>query len=146
MSKLSASKLETPATNSLELENDEKVLVVDDEIDARVIHSRYLLNAGVSPDNIISATNGAEALSILTKDTKKKIKLVMLDFKMPGVDGATVLREIRITRADVRVIVVSALKLSLSDPELEGAESFIQKPLRLNHALFSKREPAVVTD
>jgi CheY-like chemotaxis protein len=67
------------------------VLVVDDEEVVRAGISRVLEKQGLS---IHTAADGSEALDIMANQT---IDIVLLDIKMPGMDGIEVLRHIRAT-------------------------------------------------
>ncbi len=71
-----------------------KVLVVDDHEGARLITCRALKSLGHATS---SASNGAEALqAIQTADQRKQpFDLIILDLKMPGMDGLEVAEQIR---------------------------------------------------
>jgi Fe-S oxidoreductase/ActR/RegA family two-component response regulator len=66
-----------------------KILVVDDEDDARVFISTVLADAGAT---IIEATDGDQAIELAGKE---KPDLITLDISMPGKDGVQVFRELR---------------------------------------------------
>ena len=66
-----------------------KILVVDDEDDARVFISTVLADAGAT---IIEATDGDQAIELAGKE---KPDLITLDISMPGKDGVEVFRELR---------------------------------------------------
>lgn len=65
------------------------VLVVDDNIDARVIASRILRHLG---EEAVCVAGGAEAIEFLRHE---RPKLVLLDLDMPDMDGGAVVRWIR---------------------------------------------------
>ncbi len=64
-----------------------KILLVDDEQGIRQIMKEYCLNEGYE---VTEATNGKEALELLTK---RKYNLMVLDIMMPEMDGFTMLKE-----------------------------------------------------
>jgi CheY-like chemotaxis protein len=79
-----------------------KILLVDDEEHIRLLFKEELEEEGYSID---IASNGFEALQKL-KD--RRFDLVVLDIKMPGMDGIQTLNEIKKVNKDQRVILCSA--------------------------------------
>jgi two-component system response regulator len=81
------------------------------------------------------ATDGKSALAMLRNGLRVPA-LILLDLKMPGMDGIEVLREIRTDDRlrDLPVVVVtsSALELDRADAFAAGASGYIQKPLALD--------------
>ncbi len=79
------------------------------------------------------ASNGAEALRLFSQSpTKQPVDVVLLDMKMPGMNGIEVCEELR-QSSDVPVIVLSGVeedKNMLTKVGL-GIEDFIQKPFRI---------------
>jgi len=101
-----------------------KILIVDDEKNIRMTISQALTDMDVETD---SAVNGEEALSKL-KDTE--FGLVLLDLRMPGMDGMEVLEKLREDRPDIRVVIITAhgtIDCAVDAMKL-GAVDFIQKP------------------
>ena len=77
------------------------VLVVDDEQDLRDGSERILTRAGF---HVLKASRGDEALELLPK---QKVSIVLLDLKMPGMDGMEVLKHIRALDETILVIVIT---------------------------------------
>ena len=103
---------------------DKPILIVDDEKNIRLTLSRSLEVLGVETD---SAEDGKEAL---VKLREKEFGLILLDIRMPGVDGMEVLRQVRESRPDIRIIILTAygtIELAVEAMKL-GAVDFIQKP------------------
>jgi len=103
---------------------DKPILIVDDEKNIRLTLSRSLEVLGVETD---SAEDGKEAL---VKLREKEFGLILLDIRMPGVDGMEVLRRVRKSRPDIRIIILTAygtIELAVEAMKL-GAVDFIQKP------------------
>lgn len=100
------------------------VLIVDDEKNIRLTLSRSLEALELETD---TAVNGEEALARLKE---KEFGLILLDLKMPGMDGMEVLRRVREIRPDIRIIIVTAYGTIESAVEAMrlGAVDFIQKP------------------
>ena len=91
------------------------------------------------------ATDGKSALAMLRNGLGVPA-LILLDLKMPGMDGIEVLREIRADDRlrDLPVVVVtsSALESDRADAFAAGASGYIQKPLALDQ--FGKDLESVV--
>jgi DNA-binding response OmpR family regulator len=100
------------------------VLIVDDEKNILLTLSQSLEVLQLETD---TATNGEEALAKLKE---KDFGLILLDIRMPGMDGMEVLRQVREIRPDIRIIMISAygtIELAVEAMKL-GAVDFIQKP------------------
>lgn len=104
--------------------NIRKILIVDDEKNIRMTVSQALADLKVKTD---TAVNGEEALAKL-KDLD--FGLVLLDLRMPGMDGMDVLARLRKDRPDIRVVIITAYGTvdSAVDAMKLGAVDFIQKP------------------
>jgi CheY-like chemotaxis protein len=103
---------------------DKPILIVDDEKNIRLTLSTSLEALGVKTD---SAEDGKEAL---LKLKEKEFGLILLDLRMPGVDGMEVLRQVRESRPDICIIILTAfgtIELAVEAMKL-GATDFIQKP------------------
>ena len=100
------------------------ILVVDDEKNIRLTLSQALETLGTQID---AAANGEEALAKLRE---KEFGLILLDIRMPGMDGLEVLRQVREVRPDIRVIMITAYGTVESAVEAMklGAVDFLQKP------------------
>jgi len=107
--------------------NQRSILVVDDEEALRTVLSSELSSEGYLVD---TASDGDEAITILQG---KSFDLVLLDIKMPRVDGFEVLKFIKKTNPAMKVIMLTAfadLKNAIESKKL-GAEDFISKPYDL---------------
>jgi excisionase family DNA binding protein len=101
------------------------VLVVDDEEVIRDFFKRTLTEY-----KVITAASGEEALYIIKND---RPDLVLLDIKMPGIDGIETLRQIKKIDKSISVIILSAhgtLKTNIEAVRL-GAFDSIAKPFDL---------------
>ncbi|MGA3173098.1 MAG: response regulator [Syntrophorhabdales bacterium] len=79
-----------------------RILLVDDEEHIRLLFKEELEEEGYG---IGLASDGFEALDILKTE---RFDLVVLDIKMPGMDGIQTLNEIKKLNKDQRVILCSA--------------------------------------
>ena len=106
------------------------VLVVDDEAIVRQIVKVALERAG---HKVVIAESGEAAIEAF-KRTRGQVGLVLLDWKMPGMDGTEALRILRKIAPDVKVIISSGL--SQSDTEYHFRETpvagYLQKPYRMS--------------
>jgi CheY-like chemotaxis protein len=100
------------------------ILIVDDEKNIRLTLSQVLETLGAEID---TAANGEEAL---TKLKGREFSLILLDIRMPGMDGMEILRRVREIRPDIRVIMITAYGTIESAVEAMklGAVDFLQKP------------------
>ena len=82
--------------------NDKTILVVDDEVDLLEMVQSIFDRAGFT--NILTAASGKEAIKVW-KD--RHPDLIILDIMMPGMDGLSVLKEIRET-SNIPVLLLTA--------------------------------------
>ncbi len=116
---------------------DLRILVVDDE-EIAAEHARIVLDeAGIMADTCLS---GPEALQMLELQHAKHepYNLVLLDWKMPEMDGVEVAREIR-KRYDKETTVIILTSFNWDDIMDEalhtGVDSFLAKPLFASNVL-----------
>ena len=103
------------------------ILVVDDEDALRTVLSSELESEGYV---VATAGDGDEAITVLQG---KSFDLVLLDIKMPRVDGFEVLRFIKEHHPATKVIMLTGfadLKNAIESKKL-GAEDFVSKPYDL---------------
>ncbi|MGD9286258.1 MAG: response regulator [Desulfobacterales bacterium] len=101
-----------------------QVLIVDDEQNIRDGSERILTRVGFE---VQKASTGAEALDIIAQQT---IEIVLLDLKMPGMDGMEVLARIQELDKPILVIVITGFATVETAIEAmkQGAYDFIPKP------------------
>ncbi|WYP26129.1 response regulator [Alkalihalobacillus sp. FSL W8-0930] len=105
-----------------------KLLVVDDQYGIRVLLNEILQKDGYS---VHQAANGVQALSIVQDENPD---LILLDMKIPGMDGLEILRRIKVTHPDIKVIMMTAYgELNLINEAIElGAVSYFSKPFDID--------------
>jgi len=84
------------------MENEIKILLVDDEEDFRKLLAFWLKSKGYS---VITASNGEDALSLARNE---RPDIIFMDLNMPVMDGADALKRLREFDKDVPVIIISA--------------------------------------
>ncbi len=106
-----------------------KILVVDDEPRITSVLDEYFSALGYT---VLTAKNGREALERVEAD---RPSLVLLDIRLPGMDGMEVLRQIKARAPGVEVIMITAVKdLALASEALAlGARDYITKPFDLTY-------------
>ncbi|MCJ7818677.1 MAG: response regulator, partial [Syntrophales bacterium] len=82
--------------------SDRSVLIVDEEEHIRLTLALALEKLNIPVD---TAVNGEEALQKLAE---KSYSLMLLDLRMPGIDGLEVLRRVPEIRPEVKVIIITA--------------------------------------
>ena len=104
------------------------VLLVEDEDAVRVFASRALKNKGYK---VLQARTGEQALDIL-RDTEG-VDLMVTDMMMPGMDGGTLARLIRVERPEIRIIVISGYSEEVARGDIVDTADFhfLPKPFSL---------------
>ena len=114
-----------------------RVLVVDDDADIRTNISDIFSDLGY---DVTTAAEGASALQCVRESD---FDVVLLDYKMPGIDGATLYREIKAIRPSIAAIMVTAYAGSdgVQRAVETGTWDVLQKPVNIPE-LLSKVEQA----
>ncbi|MGE4488067.1 MAG: response regulator [Kiritimatiellales bacterium] len=110
------------------------ILIVDDDPVTQVVFSQFLEKKGFST----SVTDSG--FSALLKVNEKEPDLIIADILMPGMDGITLIRELRRTYPALPLIAVSGGQHGATtdfEPQAEknGADCFLRKPIHLNDLL-----------
>ena len=108
-----------------------KVLIVEDESTARKSMALLLADEGYE---VLQAEDGPQALT-LTADCQPD--LMLLDIRLPGMDGLSILECLRAKRIDIAVLVMTADTTSSTAIRATqlGAFDYIAKPVHLDHLL-----------
>lgn len=113
------------------------MMLVDDEKRFLITTQKLLAKKDIE---VITATSGQEALDILQQ---KNIHVVIMDVKMPGMDGIAVLKEIKSRFPIVEVIMLTghAMVESAIEELKSGATDYLMKPTGIDE-LTAKAEEA----
>jgi CheY-like chemotaxis protein len=108
------------------------ILVVDDEPDvAEMFRQRFRREVRQGTYVLHFAPSGEEALEKLSNGVQPELIVILSDINMPGMDGLTLLREIKTRRPELPVMMVTAY----GDDERrrraaeDGAFEFLTKPV-----------------
>jgi two-component system response regulator len=119
-----------------------EILLIEDNMNDAELSIRALRKSNVN-NELIHLKNGAEAFHFLFgtgnyagRDISNKPRVILLDLKMPKVDGLEVLRQIKANKL-TKAIPVVVLTSSKEHPDIErayslGANSYIVKPVEFN--------------
>lgn len=113
-----------------------KVLVVDDEADFRETIVKRLQKRRV---NVTGAESGEKALELIVA---QPFDVVVLDVKMPGLDGIETLREIKKINPFIEVILLTghaSMESGIEGMKL-GAFDFVMKPAAIDELLEKMRQ------
>lgn len=129
---------------------DKMILIVEDNPDDEALTIRALRKNHIG-NRLVVARDGAEALDFLfctgaysDRDPHDLPQTILLDLKLPKVDGLEVLKRIR---ADERTSLLPVVILTSSNEERDivqsyknGANSYVRKPVDFNEFLDAARQ------
>jgi CheY-like chemotaxis protein len=98
------------------------VLVVDDDEATRSAERALLHDNGF---RVVEARDGAEAMEMMQADPPA---LVVLDVQMPGVDGPSFARELRMALRHVPLVIVTGARDPRREADRCNAEAYLAKP------------------
>lgn len=116
---------------------DKKILLVDDEVE---FASTLAERLNIREIDTKVATDGEAALQIMESDPRD---IVLLDLKMPGLDGLEVLKLIKGKHPSVQVIILTghgSTREGIEGMRL-GAFDYLMKPINIEE-LIKKLEDA----
>jgi DNA-binding response OmpR family regulator len=120
-----------------------EILIVDDEVEFAEAFAERLRLRGFTTQ---IANNGEQALRIVDEGFAK---IMVLDLKMPGMDGLEVLRRVKKSRPEVEVIILSGHGSEVDEAYGRnlGAFSYLRKPADIGDILEAvKRAEKLLTN
>jgi CheY-like chemotaxis protein len=108
------------------------VLIVDDELDvAELFRQHFRREARQGTYVLHFATSGEEAFDALANGVRPELIVILSDINMPGMDGLSLLREVKRLRPDLPVMMVTAYgdEERRRQAEQAGALQFLTKPV-----------------
>ncbi|MBI4264075.1 MAG: response regulator [Acidobacteria bacterium] len=108
-----------------------RVLVVDDEASIRDLLSKTLALAEYEVDTVADANAALDRVRAVEYD------LLIADLKMPGMDGLTLIRQVKRIRTDLPVIIITGFSTESSAIEAVnlGVAGYLTKPFRVPQVL-----------
>jgi DNA-binding response OmpR family regulator len=122
-------------------ENAHNILLVDDEPDTLLTYKTFLLD--IEGYNVDAFTDSQKALQHFAQVNPSYYDLVVMDIRMPGLNGLQLYYRIKAMNPDIKVLFVSALDVAKEMVSiLPGVkiEDVIQKPVNQEH--FSNKVKA----
>lgn len=103
------------------------ILIVDDELGSRVTLEDILEDKGF---DIFSVDSGPKAISVVEKEN---IDIILMDYKMPGMNGLEVFQKIRATNPNLKVIFITAYydEQSLQTEKSDQILGICHKPVNI---------------
>ncbi|MCJ1908168.1 response regulator [Planococcus ruber] len=100
------------------------ILIVDDQMGIRLLLNEVFKKEGY---DTLTAANGNQALQTAGE---KQLDIVLLDMKIPGMDGIEILKNLKQIQPDVQVIMMTAYgELDLIEESItNGASCYFTKP------------------
>ena len=111
-----------------------KILVVDDEQNIRLLYREELTEDGY---DVTCAGNAEEAFRHVENDTPD---LVILDVKMPGMNGLEFLKELKGQNKHIPVILCSAYGAYKQDFEIWASEAYVVKSADMRELKLTIKE------
>lgn len=126
--------------------NAKTILPVEDNSDDEALTLRALNKNNIS-NGVVVARDGTEALDYLHGNGNGLPALVLLDLKLPKVDGLEVLRRMR-AESRTRLLPVAILTTSKEEQDLInsyklGANSYVRKPVDFEQFSEAVRQPGL---
>jgi excisionase family DNA binding protein len=114
-------------------EGRQRVLVVDDEASIRDLLAKTLALAEYDVD---TAPDGSSALDRL-REVRGAYDLMIADLRMPGMDGLTLIREVKHINANIPIIIITGFSTESSAIEAVnlGVAGYLTKPFRVPQVL-----------
>ena len=125
--------VEAPAAGPPGARAQHRVLVVDDESSIREMLSKTLALAAYEVD---TAPDAAAALDLL-RDPATPYDLLIADLKLPGIDGLTLIRQVREMRSTLPIIIITGFSTKASAIQAVnlGVSGYLTKPFRVPEVL-----------
>ena len=135
--KAAAAKVAAVDVETADLAGHGTILLVEDEDAVRVFAARALKAKGYK---VLEARTGEQALDILRDTTG--VNLMITDMMMPGMDGGTLARLIRVERPEIRIIVISGYSEEVARGDIVDTADFhfLPKPFSLGQLASKVKE------
>jgi CheY-like chemotaxis protein/nitrogen-specific signal transduction histidine kinase len=128
--------IDTPSGNMFEISaeapmpfGDERLLLVDDEIDVLEMMHFMLERLGYRVDSTISSIEALDRF----REKPEKFDMVITDQTMPQMTGMELIRKLRLVRSDIPIILCTGYNEKITEDQAgkSGAGALINKPARI---------------
>lgn len=104
------------------------VLIVEDDDDFRVLMTEIVEALGYNTEGV------PDAESALQRVARKRPDVIISDFKLPGLSGEELIREVKAEHPDLPVVLITGYAPSLDGSEFAdgAADAFLLKPFRID--------------
>ena len=122
--------------------NRKRVLIIDDESEQHDLLTAFLEQRGLQTESALDAAAGLEAIRAREPD------LVVMDVRMPGMDGLAALRAIRETNPSLPVLLITAYS-DVRDAVRamkDGAVDYLSKPIDLDELMAAIEDTIGVSE
>jgi CheY-like chemotaxis protein len=110
--------------------NDKNLVLIaeDDDVSCQFLKTVF---AKIGVQTLI-ATNGIEAIELVKSNPD--LNLILMDIKMPELDGLIATKEIKAIRPDIKIIAQTAYALNSEKAKFlkEGCDDYISKPIEID--------------
>jgi two-component system, cell cycle response regulator DivK len=107
--------------------NTKTILVVEDDPVSLLLYDNYLALKGLM---VLTAANGKDAIELF--NLNPEIAIILMDIRLPDVDGINTMKEIRKISKDVIIIAQTAYAMVDEKAKLlkAGFDNYLSKPVR----------------
>jgi CheY-like chemotaxis protein len=108
-------------------ENKKLILIVEDDPTSSLLYSSFLESKGFE---VLTAADGKEAINVVTANPD--IKIILMDIRLPEMDGVSTMKEIKKMRKDIPIIAQTAYAMVEDKINLlkVGFDSYLAKPVK----------------
>jgi two-component system, response regulator, stage 0 sporulation protein F len=113
-----------------------KLLIVDDQFGIRILLNEIFQKEGYQT---FQAANGVQALNLVQNESPE---LVILDMKIPGMDGLEILKRVKKINASIKVIIMTAYgELDMIQEAIDhGAITHFSKPFDIDEIIAAVKK------
>jgi DNA-binding NtrC family response regulator len=113
--------------------NEKKVLLIDDEASLRRSLALGLLQKGYETEPCETGMKGLQALELF-KQKQTPLHYVVIDVRLPDIDGIKLLKVIKFNYPELPVVVITGYgsETIAADAKLEKADAYLEKPFTVD--------------
>jgi CheY-like chemotaxis protein len=103
------------------------ILIVEDDPTSSLLYSSFLESKGF---DVLAVTDGKDAIKAVTANPD--IRIILMDIRLPELDGESTMKEIKKMKKDIRIIAQTAYAMSEDKIRLlkAGFDGYLSKPVK----------------